>query len=119
MGEPITTTPVLLPCPFCGGAAIRITLNEADGPDNAGGDVICCVRCDASSNVEFGRKESLVSNWNRRATPDLRDVVRELVDALTFVLPLAKGYAAQNDHAVNHECIEIARATIAKAEGVL
>lgn len=56
---------------------------------------------------------------HRRATPDLRDVVRELVDALVFVLPLAKGYAAQNDHAVNHECIEIARAALAKAKGVL
>lgn len=56
----------LLPCPFCGGEAKRITLSETDGPENAGGDVICCIRCDASSHVEFGYKENLVHRWNTR-----------------------------------------------------
>jgi Lar family restriction alleviation protein len=56
----------LLPCPFCGGKAERITIGD-DEPDNAGGDVICCTQCQASSHVEFGRKENLVSRWNTRA----------------------------------------------------
>ena len=55
----------LEPCPFCGGEAERFTINEEG--DNFGGDVICCKRCGASSHVEFGRKENLVSCWNRRA----------------------------------------------------
>lgn len=56
----------LLPCPFCGGEAERITIGPEE-PNNAGGDVICCKRCQASSHVEFGRKENLVSRWNTRA----------------------------------------------------
>nr|MBA4770794.1 restriction alleviation protein, Lar family [Sphingobium sp.] len=56
----------LEPCPFCGGEAERFTINEEG--DNFGGDVICCKSCGASSHVEFGRKENLVSCWNRRAT---------------------------------------------------
>jgi Lar family restriction alleviation protein len=56
----------LLPCPFCGGEAKRFTIGD-DEPNNAGGDVICCTRCQASSHVEFGRKENLVSLWNTRA----------------------------------------------------
>lgn len=61
----------LLPCPFCGGEAQRDTL----GPDefgNEGGDVIECSTCGASSHVEFGRKEGLVSAWNRRTDTTLR-----------------------------------------------
>ena len=54
----------LLPCPFCGHDAERLTLDE---PENEGGDVICCTRCQASSRVEFGRKETVVEAWNRRA----------------------------------------------------
>lgn len=63
--------PELKPCPFCGGEAERITLED---DENFGGDVICCTKCQASSNVEFGFKENLVSNWNRRAdlAPDPR-----------------------------------------------
>lgn len=58
----------LLPCPFCGGEAKRITLGPDDGPDNEGGDVIVCTGvCGASSHVEFGRKENLASLWNNRA----------------------------------------------------
>lgn len=56
----------LKPCPFCGGEAKRMTIGE-DEPNNAGGDVIVCTRCQASSHVEFGRKENLVSRWNTRA----------------------------------------------------
>ena len=60
------TAPDLLPCPFCGGKAERIELTDED---NKGGDVICCTKCQASSHVEFGRKENLVSAWNTRSTP--------------------------------------------------
>lgn len=58
----------LLDCPFCGGKAERHTIGD-DEHDNAGGDVICCASCQASSAVEFGRKENLVSKWNSRTTP--------------------------------------------------
>lgn len=55
----------LLPCPFCGGHPERFTIGDEE-PNNAGGDVIVCTRCQASSHVEFGRKENLVSRWNTR-----------------------------------------------------
>lgn len=56
----------LKPCPFCGGEAEIIHL---DDDDNAGGSCVCCTKCQASGNVEFGRKENFVENWNRRAHP--------------------------------------------------
>lgn len=56
---------VLKPCPFCGGHPERFTIGEEE-PNNAGGDVIVCTRCQASSHVEFGRKENLVDRWNTR-----------------------------------------------------
>lgn len=62
----------LKPCPFCGADAERFTIGE-DEPNNAGGDVIVCTRCQASSHVEFGYKENLVDSWNRRATPPASD----------------------------------------------
>ena len=58
----------LKPCPFCGGEAEIIHL---DDDDNAGGSCVCCTKCQASGNVEFGRKENFVENWNRRAHPCL------------------------------------------------
>jgi len=64
------TTQALLPCPFCGGEALRFTLPE-DGFGNGGGDVITCTRCEASSHVEFGRKENLVDRWNTRLAHSL------------------------------------------------
>ncbi|MDB6454749.1 Lar family restriction alleviation protein [Falsirhodobacter sp. 20TX0035] len=59
----------MLPCPFCGGPPDRLTLDEDDGKHNAGGDVIYCKRCGASSHVEFGFKENLVDRWNTRTSP--------------------------------------------------
>lgn len=56
----------LAPCPFCGGRAERIDIEEGE---NAGGSCVCCTVCQASGNVEFGRKENFVANWNRRAAP--------------------------------------------------
>lgn len=69
----------LLPCPFCGGKAERVTVDDSE-PDNAGGDVICCESCRASSHVEFGRKENLVSSWNKRTESEqLRIALRSCV----------------------------------------
>lgn len=56
----------LKPCPFCGGEAEIIHLDDGD---NAGGSCVCCTKCQASGNVEFGFKENFVENWNRRAHP--------------------------------------------------
>jgi len=53
----------ILPCPFCGGAAEIIDIDDGD---NSGGSCIGCSECQASGNVEFGRKENFVGNWNRR-----------------------------------------------------
>ena len=53
----------LKPCPFCGGEAMRVTL---DDDANFDGDVIVCTKCDACSRVVFGEKEGLVDAWNRR-----------------------------------------------------
>ena len=57
---------LLLPCPFCGGEAEVVEIEEGE---NKGGSCVCCTRCQASSNVEFGFKENFRSNWNRRAAP--------------------------------------------------
>ena len=58
----------LLPCPFCGGAAEIINIEDGG---NAGGSFVHCTQCEACSNVEFEFKENFVSNWNRRANPGL------------------------------------------------
>lgn len=57
----------LLPCPFCSGRPEVIEVTEDDGFENRGGSAIECQVCHASSHVEFGRKENLISSWNRRA----------------------------------------------------
>ena len=54
----------LLPCPFCGGKAEIIHIEDGE---NAGGSCVCCTQCFASSNMEFEFKENFVSNWNRRS----------------------------------------------------
>jgi Lar family restriction alleviation protein len=53
-------------CPFCGGKAERIDIEDGE---NAGGSCIVCTQCNTSSNVEFEFKENFVSNWNRRVSP--------------------------------------------------
>lgn len=53
----------LKPCPFCGGKA---EILDIDDGENAGGSCVSCTQCLASSNVEFEFKENFVSNWNRR-----------------------------------------------------
>lgn len=79
----------LKPCPFCGGEAEIIHLDDGD---NAGGSCVCCTKCQASGNVEFGRKENFVENWNRRAHPSPTpaadaDRVRIAVEALEKATP--------------------------------
>ena len=66
-------------CPFCGGDAKRFDIDEGE---NAGGSCIACTRCLASGNVEFGRKENFVSNWNRRADTQAADEIARLREAL-------------------------------------
>ena len=58
-------------CPFCGADAKREDITTGQ---NRGGSYVCCTVCQASSNLEFGFKENLVSNWNRRALPPSTDV---------------------------------------------
>lgn len=53
----------LKPCPFCGGNAEELYLEDEA---NFGGSVICCQKCGASSPVHFDRKENLYDSWNRR-----------------------------------------------------
>jgi len=62
----------LEPYPFGGGEAKRFTIDEAAGHENKGGDVITCMRCQASSHVEFGRKENLMDHWNSRVVMEQR-----------------------------------------------
>ena len=57
----------LLPCPFCGGMARRVTITDEAEVANIGGDVITCIDCDACTRVFFGEKEGLREAWNRRA----------------------------------------------------
>lgn len=59
----VSATAALAPCPFCGAPAEIIEIEDGE---NEGGSCVSCTRCQASSNVEFGRKENFVSNWNAR-----------------------------------------------------
>lgn len=69
----------ILPCPFCGSPA---EITEIDEGENAGGSCVCCTKCLASGNVEFGFKENFVSIWNRRvqAPAPAPDAVARLVE---------------------------------------
>lgn len=59
MSEPLKS------CPFCGGEAARLDLEDGDC---VGGSVIVCTRCQASTAAHFDRKEHLYSSWNDRVT---------------------------------------------------
>lgn len=67
----------LLPCPFCGGDAEIVHIEEGE---NAGGSCVCCKRCNASSNVEFEFKENFISNWNRRSSSKAEGEMREALE---------------------------------------
>ena len=73
----------VLPCPFCGGPAEIV---EIDKGENAGGSCVCCTRCFASGNVEFGFKENFISNWNHRVQTLAPDAVAQLVEAARAAL---------------------------------
>lgn len=59
----------LKPCPFCGGDAARLDLEDEGDGENFGGSIIECTRCHASTAVHFDRKENLYSSWNNRRMP--------------------------------------------------
>lgn len=93
----------LKPCPFCGGAAERVTL---DDPENFGGDVICCTKCQCSSHVEFGRKENLVDRWNSRATDaDLAKLLHDIDATL-------QAHGRMDSNTPLHERLRDLRATL-------
>lgn len=66
-------------CPFCGGPAEIIHVDEGE---NAGGSCVSCTRCLASSNIDFGRKENFISNWNRRPPDPEVERLREALSTL-------------------------------------
>lgn len=76
----------LMPCPFCGGKAHQLTI-EQDNDPHFGGDVITCTECGASSHVEFGFKENLKSAWNSRAAMLQAGNVGVVGKTLTVTLP--------------------------------
>ena len=66
--EPLTPLSEILPCPFCGGEAVRQDI-EGEQNENFGASYICCKRCWASTALHFDRKENLVPAWNERHRP--------------------------------------------------
>ena len=97
----------LMPCPFCGGKAHQLTIEQDDDP-HFGGDVITCTECWASSHVEFGFKENLKSAWNSRTamlqagnhTEQHLDMVGRSGDAnekVDFRLPFYQWLSQQNE----------------------
>ncbi len=72
----------LLNCPFCGGKAKRIDIEDGE---NAGGSCICCTVCNASGNLEFGFKENFVDNWNRRTDLSQASVAAALEAVIAMI----------------------------------
>ena len=70
----------LNPCPFCGGKASIIEVEE---PSNLGGYVVQCADCEASTRVWFPIKDDvtriLTEAWNRRWASPKNDAVRAFV----------------------------------------
>ena len=85
--------PELLPCPFCGGPAEVVDIDEGE---NAGGSCVCCTTCLASGNVEFGFKENFVSIWNQRVQSPAPDAVARLVRHADRFLPVFLATSARN-----------------------
>lgn len=91
----MSDAPDLKPCPFCGGEAERITIEDDSDPSNFGGDVIQCRNCIASSRVVFGEKEGIEDAWNRRATPpEVAALVKALRDENEQLREECRGYLA-------------------------
>lgn len=102
----------LEPCPFCGEQAERVDIDEGE---NAGGSCICCTVCQASGNIEFGRKENFVSNWNRRST--MKTKSPELWVKITAALRHAASGMADRLQQIN--AIDRAIAFISDAQAAL
>jgi Lar family restriction alleviation protein len=60
----------LKPCPFCGGAAEFVRIDDEEDP-HFGGVVAACLTCGATSKVYFPLKDDvkhlLMEAWNKRA----------------------------------------------------
>lgn len=84
----------LLPCPFCGGDAEIVHIEEGE---NAGGSCVCCKRCNASSNVEFEFKENFISNWNRRSSSKAEGEMREALRRVDHTLSVHGHVDADTD----------------------
>jgi Lar family restriction alleviation protein len=55
----------LKPCPFCGGEAEVVDIN--DDSQQSGGSCVTCKQCLASSALEFEFRETFIERWNTRA----------------------------------------------------
>ena len=107
----------ILPCPFCGGPA---GITEIDEGENAGGSCVCCTKCFASSNVEFGFKENFIPNWNRRVQTVSPDAVARLVEAARAEADKAMRKFPQPNYVISkvaEEAGEVVKAAIHCAEG--
>lgn len=102
----------LKPCPFCGGDAEIVHINDGE---NEGGSCVSCSRCLASSNVEFEFKENFVSNWNRRTEVDLITSLRAELERKDAALrtvgegdvprPIGTYYREDKTPSKNDQCI--------------
>ena len=109
--------PELLPCPFCGGPAEVVDIDEGE---NAGGSCVCCTTCLASGNVEFGFKENFVSIWNQRVQAPAPDAVARLVEAARAEAEKAMRKFPQPNYVISkvaEEAGEVVKAAIHCAEG--
>lgn len=63
----------LLPCPFCGGNAHYLIIDQEEDPRKAGGEYIECTNCGASTNITIPLMdvvtEIVIEKWNRRTKP--------------------------------------------------
>lgn len=57
-------------CPFCGGTARYMVIDEEDDSPHAGGEFIECTKCHASTSVMFPTMDSVyelvIEKWNNR-----------------------------------------------------
>ena len=75
----------LLSCPFCGGRAERIDLDDDETDPNYGGSFIHCPACLASSKLIFGEKVGLEEAWNKRFASSAKGEADELLAQLAKI----------------------------------
>lgn len=104
----------LLPCPFCGGTAEWYDITEADEVGNAGGSCIICTKCQACGPVQFGEKDTIVDQWNRRSSPSAVDAAEvvgwqpgERALAFKWATKLLAKLSTKPDHA--DDCLWLVR----------